>query len=71
MLTLALGTNHHCLRRQVLFVKVDVDSLPEVAQRYGVRSMPTFVFLKGDEEIERFSGADAKRLRAVIDKRRP
>ena len=51
-------------------MKVDVDSLPEVVQRYRVNSMPTFVFLKGGDEIERFSGADVTRLRAIIDKRR-
>ncbi|WP_200856492.1 thioredoxin family protein, partial [Klebsiella pneumoniae] len=31
----------------VIFIKVDVDELPDVTQVYEVKAMPTFVFLKG------------------------
>jgi thioredoxin 1 len=37
--------------------KVDVDDLPEIAQRFGVRGIPTLVYFKGGEEVERLVGA--------------
>lgn len=50
----------------VVFVKVDVDAAPDVAGKYNVAAMPTFVFLKNGVEIERFSGANADRLTKTI-----
>ena len=32
---------------QVIFVKVDVDQAPEIAHKFKVTSMPTFLLLKG------------------------
>jgi len=49
-----------------MFVKVDVDKVPEAAQKYGVSSLPTFVFLKGDKEVARFSGANVAALKANV-----
>ncbi len=36
--------------------KVDVDSNPEVATRYGIRSIPTVLILKDGEEVKRHVG---------------
>ena len=47
------------------FIKVDVDSNPEAAQKYGVSAMPTFVFVKGGEVVDRLMGANAARLQEV------
>ena len=49
--------------QNVLFVKVDIDKNPEIASRYQVRSMPTFLFLRNRKEIDRFSGADVGKLK--------
>jgi len=38
-------------------VKVDVDASPETAQKFGVMSIPTLIFIKGGEEVERLTGA--------------
>ena len=46
----------------ILFVKIDIDQLPEAAERNGIRSVPTFIFKKGDNVIEQFSGADEAAL---------
>ena len=37
--------------------KVDVDECPALAQRYGIMSVPTVLFFKNGEEIERKIGA--------------
>jgi thioredoxin len=36
--------------------KVDVDKLPDLAQAYNVRSVPTVIILKDGREVSRFVG---------------
>ena len=45
------------LRGRALMVKVDSDANPGLSQRYGIRSIPTLVRLKGGVETARQSGA--------------
>ena len=45
------------LRGRALLVKVDSDINPGLSQRYGIRSIPTLVRLKGGVETARQSGA--------------
>lgn len=40
----------------VKFEKIDVDEDPDVAQEYGVRSVPTIVIEKDGEIVEKFIG---------------
>jgi thioredoxin-like negative regulator of GroEL len=35
---------------------VDVDQHRELAEKYGIRAVPTFVFLENGTEVNRFSG---------------
>ena len=37
--------------------KVDVDNNPEVAQKYGIRNIPTILFLKNGEVVDKQVGA--------------
>ncbi|KAG7020482.1 Thioredoxin H-type [Cucurbita argyrosperma subsp. argyrosperma] len=46
----------------VTFLKVDVDNVKEIAERFEVNAMPTFVFLKGGKEVHRIVGADKVEL---------
>ncbi|KAL7437198.1 hypothetical protein ACHAXM_005583 [Skeletonema potamos] len=48
------------------FIKVDVDENPGAAQKFGVSAMPTFVFIKGGEVVDRLMGANADRLKELI-----
>lgn len=41
---------------KALVAKVNVDEEPELAQRFGVMSIPTLVFLKNGQEIDRKVG---------------
>lgn len=53
---------------KVKIVKVNVDDSPETAQKYGVMSIPTLVFVKGGEEVDRAQGALPKdALKAKLD----
>ena len=42
---------------QVVVAKVDTDALPEVAGRFGIRSIPTMILFRGGAEAKRVSGA--------------
>ncbi|KAI5589975.1 hypothetical protein POPTR_005G232650v4 [Populus trichocarpa] len=42
----------------VTFLKVDVDELKSVAQEWDVQAMPTFIFLKDGEIVEKFTGVN-------------
>lgn len=52
--------------------KVNVDSSPELASRYGVRTIPTLVFIKNGEVVDTVIGAGtskdalAAKLRALV-----
>ena len=43
--------------KRAAVAKIDVDASKPVAQRYGVRSIPAVIILKGGEEVERVAGA--------------
>jgi len=50
----------------IVVVKVDVDECEELAMKYEISSMPTFVFLKDGEKVESFSGANPDKLQKTI-----
>jgi thioredoxin 1 len=48
---------------------VNVDDAPEVAQKFGVRSIPTLIVLKDGEVVETFVGVrKADELKAALQK---
>ena len=51
--------------------KVNVDDAQELARRYNVRNIPTLIFFKNGEEVDRITGMTSKdnilnRLRALM-----
>ena len=42
------------------FKLVDVDSEMELAKRFEIRSVPTFILIKDGEEIKRITGAQTR-----------
>ena len=54
----------------VVFVKVDVDENPDTAAKYSVSAMPTFLFIKGGEVVDRLMGANPARLQELINEHR-
>lgn len=50
----------------IIFIKIDVDEVPSLAERFQVQAMPTFLFMKDSAEIDRFSGASVEKLKQTI-----
>lgn len=40
--------------------KIDIDADPETAEKYGVMSIPTYIFEKDGKEVDRIIGATSK-----------
>lgn len=47
---------------QVVIGKVDVDNNPEVALQYGIRSIPTILFIKNGKVVDKQVGAVPKNV---------
>ncbi len=54
--------------KNVKFLKVDVDQFTQVAQLMNITAMPTFVFYKNKQEVDRLSGANQVQLEALVVK---
>ena len=52
----------------VKFLKVDVDECEEVAMDNNISAMPTFKFFKGGKEVDELVGANAEKLKEIINK---
>ncbi len=55
------------LSGKIKFGKVDIDGQQELAERFGVMSVPSLVFFDGGEQVEMNTGfVDKKRLNEII-----
>ncbi|MDO4415797.1 MAG: thioredoxin [Erysipelotrichaceae bacterium] len=53
-------------RTDVKFIKVNVDDLPEVAERFGIMSIPTLIYFKNGEVAGQTLGFQPKESIAAI-----
>lgn len=53
-------------RTDVKFIKVNVDDLPEVAERFGIMSIPTLIYFKNGEVAGQTLGFQPKESIATI-----
>jgi thioredoxin 2 len=53
---------------KLLVAKVDTDRAPEVAMRYGIRSIPTLIVFSDGEEVERSVGFEPERVKGLVDR---
>ncbi|XP_053693574.1 thioredoxin-2-like [Sabethes cyaneus] len=51
---------------KIVVIKVDVDECEDLAAKYSISSMPTFLFIKDKSVLESFSGANAEKLESNI-----
>ncbi|XP_058108215.1 TPR repeat-containing thioredoxin TDX-like isoform X2 [Magnolia sinica] len=51
---------------KVVFIKIDIDEVRDVAARWNINSVPTFFFIKDGKEIDKVVGADKGSLERKI-----
>jgi thioredoxin 2 len=51
---------------KLLVAKVDTDRAPNVATRFGIRSIPTLIVFRGGKEVDRSVGFEPERLKSLI-----
>ncbi|XP_019169549.1 PREDICTED: thioredoxin-like protein CXXS1 [Ipomoea nil] len=51
----------------VVFLTVDVDDVKEVAAKYEVKAMPTFLLLKDGAPIDKLVGANPEEIRKRVE----
>jgi len=55
--------------REIIFIKVNVDENPRIAQSYGITSIPTTVILKSNELLRKFVGVmNYETLKNILEK---
>jgi len=54
--------------KNVVFLKVNVDEVEEVAQSEGITAMPTFFLYKNQKKIGDLVGASQDKLKELIEK---
>ena len=55
------------MKARVRFAKLDTEPAPEIAARYGIRSIPTLIVFRGGKEAARISGAmDARGIESWV-----
>lgn len=54
---------------EVVFAKLDVDELPELAGQFGIQSIPTLLVLEGGEVIAQVVGLQSyEKLASLLDR---
>ncbi|KAL5202012.1 hypothetical protein ABZP36_012964 [Zizania latifolia] len=48
---------------EIVFVSVDVDEMPDLVTQFDIRATPTFIFMKGEEEIDKLVGGNHEDLK--------
>lgn len=57
---------HDAVYKFIHHSQVDVDKAQDIAAKYEIKSMPTFLFIKNGKVMARFSGASVEKLTETI-----
>lgn len=53
----------------VHFAKIDIDNFPDLAARFGIRSIPSLIFFNSGKEVSRAMGAmQGSKVQEFIDR---
>ena len=52
----------------VTFTKVDIDEIPDLATKYNITAVPSFLFLEGNNVLGKVAGANLVLLKSTLAK---
>ena len=55
-------------KKQVAFVKMNIEVAEDVAMEYGIQMVPSFLLFKGGEKVDEVSGPRDQKVREMIEK---
>lgn len=53
---------------KVIYCKVDIDGIEEFCEKNGINAVPTILFIKNSEIIERMTSADTTKFKSLLNK---
>lgn len=53
--------------KDVVFLKVDVDEADEVASKYAINVMPTFIYLKNGQKVTEVTGSSQEKVKEALE----
>ena len=53
--------------KSIEFLKVNVDESAEIAERFAIKAMPTFIFMKNGKVLGSVEGADLKKIIVMLE----
>jgi len=56
------NTNH-----KIVFCYITCEENMDIAEKYGIRGTPTFIFILNEEKIKEFSGAHEHKIREALN----
>ena len=58
----------HAHMGKMLVAKIDTDAAPDVALKYGIRSIPTLIVFREGEEVDRSLGFEPERVKELVER---
>ena len=51
----------------VIFIKINVDDLDELSEKYSIKCMPTIIFKKNNDIVNRIEGSNIDEIRTTLN----
>lgn len=54
------------INNDITFVDIDIDEFPNLAGKFNVVSLPTFVFVKNKHQMDKQQGVNVEKIKSAI-----
>lgn len=55
-------------KNNLVFIKIDVDECPDLARKYEIEAMPTFIGIKKGKQVDKVKGASIVNITKMVEK---